>query len=225
MPRKLTFLTRVLCLAFFAAVAKCQTSEPPFEDHSCTAQGGGGYTWPHAADGRDLNSGGRFFYAGGGFEAKAPEKTGRGWSIFLTANFLVDQLGVTANAINAAHSNPALSAANGGHARFYSTTFDPTFRFNATRRVSLYFSGGYGWLRRTVDFTESSTEPPPVTQPTGALVGSPSHNSGVLDVGAGVNESVRRLGGLMLFEEMRVWRGLGINGGTTLLAVTGGIRW
>jgi hypothetical protein len=121
--------------------------------------------------------------------------------------------------------NPVLLSATSGKATFLTTTLDPTLQRALSRNVVLYFLGGFGWFRRTIDFTGVSTEGK-LLQPNSPAVYAQAANSGVADAGFGVNIRLSKQRAVPnLFVEGRVLRGLAINGGTTLVPVSAGIRW
>ncbi len=205
----------VLLGAFSQCLAQ---SSPDF--HSCTIGAGGGWASPQADSGLTR---GWDFQAGGGFAVVAPS-TGR-WSVFLTANFMFDHLGATAAALSQATSaNPMLAGATAAAAKFYSTTFDPEFRYAIGRRASVYFLGGFGWLRRNIEFTGAAAQGS-LLQPSGPAVFAGGGNSGMYDAGGGLNVSPPRMGGVMLYLEVRYLHGLAINNATRLAPVTIGVRW
>jgi hypothetical protein len=222
---------RRLCCAIVLSAALSMTSpqcaaqsppEPP-EDHSCTVHAAGAFTRAFGKDGKNFNTGWGF-QAGGGFAVSRPPEHGRGTSVFITANFMFDQLGATTSALEQAKSsNAALATATSARGKFYATTLDPTFRFSRNRRTSLYLLGGFGWFGRAVDF--SGADAGTLTQSAGTPLGKSALNSGVFDAGAGVNVSLTKRGGPMLYAELRVYHGVAANGATSLLPFSLGIRW
>ncbi len=169
------------------------------------------------------------FQAGAGFALTPRPAPGHQWSLFLTADFMFDQLGIQAAALQQARlSNPTdigLLEATSGKAKFYSTTLDPTFRFRVSRAVNVYAFGGFGWFRRNLEFMGTSGQGI-LLQPGSPAVFGSGGNSGAYDAGAGVNFRLpRALGGLMLYAEARVVHGLAVNNATTLVPISAGIRW
>ena len=67
--------------------------------------------------------------------------------------------------------------------------------------------------------------PGTLTQPDVGSFGRLASNSGAYDIGGGVNVSVKRSGGLMVFVEGRVYHGAAINRSSTLVPLSVGIRW
>jgi hypothetical protein len=143
---------------------------------------------------------------GGGF-AVTPWLHHRDWRLYLTANYIFEHAGVNQSSVS--------------KARFYAATFDPTFRFYSKSRVSGYFLGGAGWLRRSIDY---AGQPVPLAAGTPAIL-APGANSGAADVGAGINVRVAGPNSPMAFVEARYVRGLAINHTTTLVPISVGIRW
>jgi hypothetical protein len=149
----------------------------------------------------------------------------RGNSFFITANFMYQKFGATAAALTLAKmANPKeLANATSAHGAFSAITIDPTIRHAFNRRIGVYASGGFGWLRRSVGF--DGANPATLLQSNGISLDRLSSNSGAFDAGGGVNFGLTKNGGLMAFAEVRVYRGLAINGGSTLVPISFGIRW
>jgi hypothetical protein len=137
---------------------------------------------------------------------------------------MFDQLGSTASALTqATFNNAALASATSARGKFYATTLDPTFRFPLNRRANLYLLGGFGWFRRSVEF--SAANPGTLTQSAGTPLAKSVLNSGVFDAGGGVNVGLRKRGGPMLYIELRLYHGLAANSATMLLPLSVGVRW
>lgn len=210
---------RVLPCGLFLCLAvgpwQCHAQDG-LDFHSCTAAIGAGVEKVPGRDG-DNTKGVRWnLQAGGGFAANH--------YLFITANFAFDQMGLTQAAVTNTNSLQSTKYTD-GNARYYTTTLDPTLRFPLprwSRGASVYFLGGFGWLRRSIDFVGAQTEPV-VIHPTSPLLGSFEANSGVFDAGAGVNVPIHR--GLMAYAEVRVYQGLAINHATILVPFTFGVRW
>ncbi|MGD0362488.1 MAG: outer membrane beta-barrel protein [Bryobacteraceae bacterium] len=178
-------------------------SDPAF--HSCTAEIGGGYDSVYGNDGKNID-GRADFQAGGGFAATH--------HLFFTANFMYDAANIR---------TAALPVNEGGKARYYTTTVDPTYRFVPNGRISPYILGGFGWLRRSVELT-GPPSPNPLIYPGNVPLQLADSNSGVFDLGAGLNFRLSKTGA-SLYLEGRYVHGLAINGHTTLVPVVLGIRW
>lgn len=196
--------------------------------HSCTLNLGGGWAPVSGSDANSLDAGWNF-QAGGGFALTSGPAPSHRWSAFITANFMFDRLGVSSAALQQARNlnptNIGLLEANSARAKFFSTTLDPTFRFPVAKAVSIYAFAGFGWFRRSLEFTGVSNQGV-LLQPGGPAVFSSGGNSGAYDAGLGANLRLpRRTGGLMLYAEARVLHGLAINRATTLVPVSVGIRW
>jgi hypothetical protein len=193
------------------------------QDHSCTVDAAGSFAFPKGQDGHNFENGWGL-QAGGGFAvSRTPER--RGISYYITANYMYEQLKATAAALDAAKAaNPTqLATATSAHGAFSAVTIDPTVRFALNRRLGFYGSGGFGWFRRGVSF--NSANPNTLIQSSGIALDRLASNSGAFDLGGGANFGVRKDGGLVLFAEIRVYRGTAINSGTTLLPLSFGVRW
>jgi hypothetical protein len=215
----------ILCLAvIWGGPAKCLAQDGY---HSCTLNAGGGWAPVWGKEQSSLNRGWNF-HAGGGFAVTPRPAPGHKWSLFITANFMFDQLGIKQTALQQARilnpTNIGLLEANSGRAKYYSTTLDPTFRFPVPGAVSVYVFGGFGWLRRNLEFTGASAQGA-LLQPGSPVVFGNGGNSGAYDAGAGIDFRPRKLGGLMFYTEARVLHGLAINNATTLVPISAGIRW
>jgi hypothetical protein len=149
----------------------------------------------------------------------------RGFSYYLTANFMYEKFRATAAALALAKaSNPIqLAKATSAHAGFSAVTIDPSVRYAVNRRFSIYGVGGFGWFRRGVGF--NGANPATLIQSNGIALDRLASNSGAFDLGGGANFGITKNGGLMLFAEVRVYRGLAINSGSTLVPISAGIRW
>jgi hypothetical protein len=200
-----------------------QAQDQP-QDHSCTLNVAGAFVSPFGKDGNNFATGWGF-QAGGGFAVSRAVEPGHGVDFFITANFMYDRLNATSTALTQAKAADItqLGSATAAHGSFSSLTLDPTVRYPVNLRTSLYLSGGFGWFRRGVGF--SGANPATLTQSSGITLDRLAANSGVFDVGGGVNFGLTRKGGVMLYAEARVYRGLAVNSGTTLLPVSVGVRW
>jgi hypothetical protein len=136
---------------------------------------------------------------------------------------MYDRLPATSNALmNAIKGDTALTGSS-AHGSFDATTLDPTVRYLFNRRTSVYLVGGFGWLRRGVAF--KGANPASLTMSNGLTLSRVATDSGVFDFGGGVNFGLTRNGGVMLYAEARVYRGLAVNSGTTLVPLSIGLRW
>jgi hypothetical protein len=213
------FTVVALCAAAILAVPKAAAQEEP--NSRPITIGVGGMVAPSVDSGLKWG----WDLMGGGGIAVTRWSHHRDWRLYLNGNFLFEHLGVKSQDLSStASSNSGLQGAIGAKARFYSLTFDPTLRFGGRHRFSGYVLGGVGWLRRSIDFTGSTSEGV-LLQPTAPSILSPGSSSTAVDVGAGTNV---RLGGpesVMWFAEVRYVRGLGINSTSTLVPVSVGVRW
>jgi len=173
-----------------------------------------------------LNAGWNF-QAGGGFAVSRPSPS-RKWTVFIIGNFLFDKMRVSPAALSQARDlNPTdigLLEANSAKAKFYSTTLDPTLRSGDLlfKGLTLYAFGGFGWLRRSLEFSGSAGQGE-LLQPGSPVVFGSGGNSGAYDVGVGLSYRIRR--SLMVYAEGRRIHGLAINNATTLLPLSVGFRW
>lgn len=214
---KLSYFT-ILFVAFALVSTQCHAQDAP-QDHSCSVNVGGAFVTPFGSDGKNFNTGWGF-QGGLGFAVTRPVEPRHGVRLYLLFDYMYDRLDATSAALTAAHGAASATAAHGS---FSAVTFDPTLRFPVSPRASLYLSGGFGWFRRGVRF--NSANPATLTQPAGFTLERLAVNSGAFDAGGGVNFGLTRNGGVMLYAEGRVYRGFAVNGGTTLLPLTFGVRW
>lgn len=204
-------------------VVDCGAQEPG-RDHSCTVASAGAFAFPAGEDGHNFETGWGF-QAGGGFAVSRNAESGHGNSYYITADFMYEEFTATPAALGLAKtSNPTqLADATSAHGAFSAVTLGPTVRHAFNRRFSVYGLGGFGWLRRGVGF--NGANPATLLQSNGIALDRLASNSGVFDLGGGANFGLSKNGGLMLFVEARMYRGLAINGGTTLVPLLLGIRW
>jgi hypothetical protein len=160
----------------------------------------------------------------------------RKWRLYFNGNFLFEHLGVTQQALKQSLPSPSTTTTTGttstgtaqtptaAKARFYSATFDPTFRYVINTRWSWYALGGFGWLERSIDFTGAANQGD-LLQPAAPSLLKPSANSGAVDAGGGVNVLLGGQGSAMLFMEARYLRGLGGNRGAAIVPLAVGFRW
>jgi hypothetical protein len=196
-----------------------------------TADFGGGWTW---AQGGGLATGINFRGGAGWLLSPQPQRYNsignrlreRHWSLYLVGEFTFIQSGLTKSGLQQAiQLNPALSSATSATGRYYSATADPNLRYCVLNcRITLYVLGGFGWMRRTVEFNGPATAESPVG--SNATVASFNYDSAAYDVGGGVTLGpFKYTEGLTYFVEVRRLQGFGSNGGSTLLPLSFGIRW
>jgi len=193
------------------------------QDHTCTVDGSGSFAVAKGQDGHNFESGWGV-RTGGGF-AFTPIPRRQGFSGYLTANYMYEQLGATTAALNNAKMlNPTqLSTATSARGSFSAVTIDPIVRFAVSRRLGFYGSGGFGWFRRGVVF--NGANPANLIQSSSTSLDRLASNSGAFDLGGGANIGMTRNGGLMIFTEIRLYKGAAINSGTKLLPLSVGVRW
>jgi hypothetical protein len=194
------------------------------QDHSCTVDAAGIFSIPEGQDRQNFNHGGWGFQGGGGFAVTRQAEPSRGYTWFVTGNYLYNKFRVRSSALaEAVSKEPELSGATSAHGSFSAVTLDPTFRVIPNSRYSLYWSGGFGWLGRGIGFNGVSAIPPLL--PSGSSLFRVASNSGVFDFGMGINFAPRSFHGVMPFAEARVYHGTAINSGSTLVPISVGVRW
>lgn len=216
-PTIRTFLCAATCLAAALAFAESAAAQ---NTNRLMFKIGGGFTQPvRETDGR-LNTG---FNLGAGVGVNLAPWLG------IMGEFGYNDLNLT---------NAALSAAGvpGGSARIYSVTANPIVRFNPRGRFDAFLTGGGGFYRRTVEFTEASVGTVtafdpfygvfyPVNVPVTNVLGSVSQNKGGLNAGGGVSFRLRGDSNTKLFAEARYHYLFTTPVRTTILPVTFGISW
>lgn len=217
-------LRAVAAFAVSFLLSSAGWAEERVQDHSCTVNVAGEAAVPFGKDGSNFDSGWGI-QAGGGFAVTRPVEPRRGAQLYITGNFMYARLDAAGAALAAAKAaDPAqLASATSAHGSFYTATLDPTVRIPLTRRIGLYGSGGFGWLRRSVAF--NGANPATLLQSSAFTLDRLASNSGVFDLGGGMNFGLTHGGGLMLYGEIRVYRGLTVNSATTLLPLSVGVRW
>jgi hypothetical protein len=195
------------------------------QDHTCTVHAAGSFAIPEGNDRQNFDKAGWGFQAGGGFAVTRQTETDRGWRWFITSSFAYEKFKANAAALaQAKMSNPAqLSNATSAHGGFSAVTLDITPRYTFDHRGSFYLLGGFGWLRRGIGF--KGVNPGTLLQSNGLTLDRLASNSGVFDAGIGSNHGLTKNGGVMLFVEARVYRGMAVNGGSTLVPISLGVRW
>ena len=210
-------LTNLSAGATLLIALTCAAQENPGA-HSCTAEIGGGYDFIRGGDGGFLSGAGAF-QGGGGFVLRS--------HVALTFNFMYDAAHVKSSALQTSTlpgaTSPGVPSAK---ARYYTVTFDPTYRIFPRKTVSPYVLGGFGWLRRSAEFTAPAQNPViyPGTLPVALVGASSSANTGVFDIGGGFDFPISR-SGLKFYGEARFVKGLAFNSHTRLVPLVFGIRW
>jgi hypothetical protein len=222
-------LAAASCLFVLVVFGRAQTPSERLPDfHGCTVHGGALWTQPQGADGHDVRAGWNGFEAGGGFGWRPNPRSRNGWSIFLTGDFLFQNLHVNDTSIASAQilnpTNIALLQAASARAKYYSATFGPTFRLPPVRFLGVYVFGGFGWFRRKIEFSGISGAGSLLQPSSPAVLGS-GGDSGAIDAGGGLNIRPKHARGAMFYVEARVLHGLAINHKTTLVPVSAGFRW
>jgi hypothetical protein len=195
-------------------------------DHSCTLNAAGVFALPHGEDGQDFDKLGWGFQAGAGVSPWKQAEPDRGWRWFFNVSFMYQKFKANAAALNQAKmANPTeLANATSAHGGFSAVTldlFNPRYTWRS--RNSVYFVGGFGWLRRGIGF--NGANPGTLLQSNANSLDRLDSNSGVFDAGVGFNRGVIWKDQVMLFVEGRVYRGLAVNGGNTLVPISVGVRW
>jgi outer membrane scaffolding protein for murein synthesis (MipA/OmpV family) len=220
--RVATWAVAISAAALLMTPAQCRAQDPA-QDHSCTIGAAVvAASWPKGDDGRNFHTSHEGFQVGGGFQVWTNRQK-RGSRLFVTANYMFQKFTATRAALSDAKMADAKDLANAtsAHGTFSAGTLDLTYRYVLNRHWSFYGSGGFGWFRRSVGFSGAS--PGTLQQPSGASLLRRGSDSGVFDLGGGVNFDVHW--GLMAFAEVRVYHGAAINSSTTLLPLSVGFRW
>lgn len=202
-------------LCFFLAAASLQAQD---DFHHFTFNVGGGFTAITGNISDRLDHGGHF-QAGAGYN----------FNRFFSVDglFSFHGLGITQQALQAANQPD-------GNGRVYTLTVNPRINF-PLGAARLYITGGGGWLRRTVQFTQPTLAQTiiydpwwgyygPALVPANQILGSVSSNAGVWDAGAGVDFNLPRTRAKVYFEA-RYYDGLTANRHTTMVPITVGLRW
>lgn len=207
-----------IALPLFSAVLAAGTAAA--QDNRFTFELGGGFTEPvQRTDGR----------AQTGFNVNLGAGVNLAPSFGILAEFGFNDLDLS-NRVLAAAGVPA------GTGRIYSVTLNPIIRLNPHGRFDVYVTGGGGFYRRTVEFTQPTVATVtafdpfygaifPVAVPADTVLGSFSQNKGGLDVGAGFSVRVRGDSNVKLFAEARYHYIFTTPVRTTILPVTFGLRW
>ncbi len=201
--------------------------EDRVQDHSCTVAAAATFALPAGEDRNNFDKAGWGLQAGGGFAVARSTEPDHGNSWYVTANFMYEKFKANAKALGLASSEnyPQLQNVTSAHGSFPAVTIDPTFRHAFNRRWGFYAGGGFGWLRRSIGFDGANVKMSTLLYPNSITLDRRASNSGVFDIGGGVNVAPRKLGGFMLFAEARVYHGLAINSGSTLVPLSLGVRW
>jgi len=184
------------------------------------------------------------FNIGGGFTQPVRNTDGRtdtGFNITAGAGVnLTPHLGIIGEFgfNNLDLSRTALLAAGvpQGSTRIYSLTANPILRFNPRGRFDAYLTGGGGFYRRTVEFTEPTITTVtvfdpfwgvifPAAVPADRVLGSFSQNKGGLNIGGGISFRVRGDSQMKIFAETKYHHIYTEPVATTILPVTFGLRW
>lgn len=208
-------IAALLCAAgLFAGSAAAQNTSP------FSFNIGGGFTEPAYHTGDRLDRGFNL-NAGVGFNF-VPQ-------FGLNAEFGYNQLGVNAASLLTA-------GAPDGMARIYSATLNPMIRFNPHGRFDMYLTGGGGYYRRTVEFTQPAIGNITVFDPffggffnapvqTNQVIGSFVQNKMGWNAGAGVTFRVKADSNAKFYAESRYHYIYTTPRRTTVLPVTFGFRW
>ena len=208
-------------LLLIPVICRAQNDRP--DPPSWYVDGGGGWTAPVGTEASSLRQSWKNFEAG----VAALPCSSKSKRFFLGVNFLFDQLAAKKLAVTDAQAlnptNIGLLQATGGKAKYYSTTLEPTFRQSAGDRLTVYFFGGFGWFRRSLEFTGNAGFGA-LLQPGGPAVFGSGGNSGAFDAGAGADVRPSK-GRFTVYLEFRYLHGLALNHETTLIPLSAGFRW
>jgi len=181
---------------------------------------GGGFTTPvRNTEGR-LNT---------GFNIQAGAGVNMSREVGILAEFGFNNLGLTDRVLNQA-------GVPQGSTRIYSATLNPIIRFNPNGRFGAYVTGGGGFYRRTIEFTEPTLVETtgfdpwygvffPIVVPANTVIGSFSQNRGGWNAGGGITIGLSGDSNTKFFAEARYHYMYTSPVRTTILPVTFGIRW
>jgi hypothetical protein len=184
------------------------------------------------------------FDAGGGFTEPVEHTDGRanvGFNITAGAGynfspyfgvlgeFGYDRLGLSSTFLNAA-------GVPDGNGHMYSVTLQPIVHLNPKGRVGAYVTGGGGYYRRTIEYTQPTVgqitifDPfwgvvYPAAVPATQVLASFVQNKAGLNIGAGVEIRVKGDSNAKIFAEARYHYIYTTPVRTTILPVTFGFRW
>ena len=147
----------------------------------------------------------------------------------VNAEFGYNQFGINAASLVAA-------GVPDGSTRLYSGTLNPIIRFNPNGRFDMYLTGGGGYYRRTVEFTQPAIATITVFDPfwgaffnapvqTNQVIGSFVQNKMGWNGGAGVSFRVKPDSNAKFYAETRYHYVYTTPRRTTVLPVTFGFRW
>jgi hypothetical protein len=187
--------------------------------HHFTFNAGAGFTAITGDQEGRLDHGGNF-EAGAGFNFNQ--------YVGILGTFTFNQLGVTRSALNAAEQPD-------GNARVYTFTVDPVLRFPLFGGVRGYITGGGGWMRRTVQFTQPTLAQVtvfdpwwgyygPALIPVNQVLGSYSSDAGAVDAGAGLDIPLPHTNAKLYFEA-RYIHGFTSQKDTAVVPLSVGFRW
>jgi hypothetical protein len=199
-------------------------SDRDHPDHTCTVSVGGIGAWRPFGNANENFDWGGGIQASGGF-ALTPKRKVR---LFFVGTYLYAKLGVTNDALKSSQNidtTPFAKDATDAEGRFLAVTFDPTLRFavKGNHRLDIYGLGGFGWLRRDINFSQQNQGT--LVNPSNSTLGNVVSSSGIYDFGTGVNYAPTWLHGVMIYVEGRFYHGAAINNKTKLVPFSVGIRW
>jgi len=181
---------------------------------------GGGPTVPGKHTGRNFNT---------GFNLQAGVGIHPIPAVGAMLEFGLNNLGLTDGALNRI-------GVPGGSARIYSLTLNPIVHLNPRGRLDVYLTGGGGYYRRTIEFTEPSSAITtgfdpfygiffPVEIPTTNVLNSYSQNRAGINGGAGVAIRFGEDTRASFFAESRYHYIYTSPVRTAVLPITLGFRW
>lgn len=219
LPMKITAsllsLGFLLCVVSTAGASRLNAQEY----HHFTFNVGGGFTGITGDQEGRLDHGGNF-EAGAGFNFNQ--------YVGILGTFTFNQLGITRSALDAAEQPD-------GNGRVYTFTVDPVLRFPIFGGVRGYVTGGGGWMRRTVQFTQPTLAQVtifdpwwgyfgPALVPVNQVLGSFSSDAGAVDVGAGIDIPLPRTSA-NLYVQVKYMHGFTTQKDTAIVPVSVGLRW
>ncbi len=204
------------CLALLACATWANAQS---EYHKFTFNVGGGYTMAVDNTSNYLDSGGNV-EAGAGINLNP-------W-LSMNGTFMFNGLGVTRSALDNA-SMPD------GNSRVYTFSLEPKVKLPFKHGTSFYVTGGGGWMRRTVEFTQPTVATTVIFDPwfgyygpgyvaANQVLGSVSQDTGMWDAGAGFNFGLPKTS-MRFFLEARFMDGMTDATHTKMVPLSFGIRW
>lgn len=207
-------------LAIWGALVTAALTSPVFAQSLLTFSIGGGPTVPAKYSSRRFDTGYNLTAGLGIHPVRA---------FGIMAEFGFNNMGITRSALDRV-------GVPGGSGRIYSVTLNPMVHLNPRGRFDVYLTGGGGYYRRTIEFTEPSSAIAtgfdpfygiffPVEVPTTNVLGSYSQNKAGINGGAGIAIRLGQDSRSTIFAESRYHYIYTTPVRTAMIPVTFGFRW